>query len=376
MPFLRCRFLALVGLMCVIATWTSSAWAHEAGLSRGRYELALGRLDAHLTFANAELANALPAVDSDANGTISSAELAAGATAVRRDLAERFVVSADGIVCPISTVSAHLTEQDGIGIDIVVDCATMPAKLALHCGFLEILSSSHHHVAIVSVEGRDMPETIVVVGNTDVVVDLRTAPRPTNDFLGFVRLGVEHILTGYDHLVFLLGLILLGGRARSLVAALTAFTVAHSLSLALAVLRLWMPRPALIEPAIALSIAYVGLENIVLLRRQKQTKHEAWVPTDPASGRWRITFPFGLIHGFGFAGALVEIGLPRARASYALLAFNIGVELGQLAVLALVFPLLVWARRFPAVMEPATKYANFAIVAAGMIWFVLRVIAI
>ena len=90
-------------------------------------------------------------------------------------------------------------------------------------------------------------------------------------------------------------------------------------------------------------------------------------------GRFRITFPFGLVHGFGFAGALAEIGLPRARVPGALLAFNLGVELGQLAVLALVLPLLTWARRNPFVRGRATTAANVAIVIAGVIWFVARV---
>src|SRR5262249_30813916 len=113
-----------------------------------------------------------------------------------------------------------------------------------------------------------------------------------------LKLGVEHILTGADHLVFLLGLILVGGRWRSLVGVVSAFTLAHSITLALAALSVFAPSPRIVEPAIALSIAYVGVENLFV---------------KDASKRWRITFPFGLIHGFGFAGALREIALPRAE---------------------------------------------------------------
>ena len=133
-----------------------------------------------------------------------------------------------------------------------------------------------------------------------------------------LKLGVEHILTGADHLVFLLGLILVGGSLRSLVGVVTAFTLAHSITLALAALSIFAPSPRLVEPAIALSIAYVGVENLFV---------------NDASKRWRITFPFGLIHGFGFAGALREIALPRAQLPIALVSFNLGVELGQLGVL-------------------------------------------
>ena len=113
-----------------------------------------------------------------------------------------------------------------------------------------------------------------------------------------LKLGVEHILTGADHLVFFFGLILVGRRLRSLIGVVSAFTVAHSITLALAALSIFAPSPRLVEPAIALSIAYVGVENLFV--------HDA-------SKRWRITFPFGLIHGFGFAGALREIALPRAQ---------------------------------------------------------------
>ena len=156
--------------------------------------------------------------------------------------------------------------------------------------------------------------------------------------VSFLRMGIEHILTGYDHLVFLFGLVLIGGRLRSLVGAVTAFTVAHSITLALAVLGVWAPSPRIVEPAIALSIVWVGIENFFVKN---------------AEGRWRITFPFGLIHGFGFAGALREIELPRARVPLALVSFNLGVEVGQLAVMAVVVPLILdapeaaggWGRR-------------------------------
>src|SRR5205814_169801 len=100
------------------------------------------------------------------------------------------------------------------------------------------------------------------------------------------RLGVQHILTCYDHLVFLLGLILVGGRFRSIMVVITAFTVAHSITLGMAALQIVAPSTRLVEPAIALSIAYIGVEN--------------WYVQN-ASRRWMITFPFGLIHGFGFA---------------------------------------------------------------------------
>jgi hydrogenase/urease accessory protein HupE len=172
-------------------------------------------------------------------------------------------------------------------------------------------------------------------------------------------MGIEHILLGYDHLVFLLGLVLVGGKWRELIWVVTAFTIAHSITLALAALGIWAPSPRIIEPAIALSIAYVGVENFFVA---------------DAGKRWRITFPFGLIHGFGFAGALAELGLPRAQVPVALLAFNLGVELGQLAVMALVVPLVLYLRKREAFRDKGVKAISTLIVVAGTVWFVLRVV--
>jgi hydrogenase/urease accessory protein HupE len=175
-----------------------------------------------------------------------------------------------------------------------------------------------------------------------------------------LKLGVEHILTGADHLVFLFGLILVGGRVRSIALAVTAFTVAHSITLALAALSIFAPSPRLVEPAIALSIAYVGVENFFV--------------TD-ARRRWRITFPFGLIHGFGFASALREIALPRAQVPVALVSFNLGVELGQLGVLAIVLPLVLAARRAPWFGDRGVRLASLAIAVGGAVLFVTRLVA-
>lgn len=174
-----------------------------------------------------------------------------------------------------------------------------------------------------------------------------------------VKLGVEHILTGFDHLVFLLGLILVGGRLRSLIGVISAFTLAHSITLALAALSVFAPSPRLVEPAIALSIAYVGIENLFVTDARK---------------RWRITFPFGLIHGFGFAGALRQIALPRAQVPIALVSFNGGVELGQLAVLSLALPLVLALRRAPWFGERGVKVVSVAIAAGGAALFVVRLV--
>ena len=137
----------------------------------------------------------------------------------------------------------------------------------------------------------------------------------------------------------------------------TAFTAAHSITLGLAALGGWAPSPRLVEPCIALSIAYVGIEN--------------WFARD-ARGRWRVTFPFGLVHGFGFAGALREIALSRAEIPTALFAFNLGVEVGQVAVLLIALPLVLVAGKKDVWERIGMRACTAAIALAGIVWFVVR----
>lgn len=151
----------------------------------------------------------------------------------------------------------------------------------------------------------------------------------------YFALGVEHILTGLDHLSFVLGLLLLIGPSLRLLKAVTAFTVAHSITLALTALGFIAPRPALIEALVALSILFLALELI----RQRQGGSSLTIRHP-----WAIAFIFGLMHGCAFAGALAEVGLPKGAAAPALLLFNLGVEAGQIAFIATVLA-AVWAGR-------------------------------
>ena len=357
------RLVFLITLLVACVSFARDAAAHQTGLSRGRYDLHDAVLDAHVVFANPELARTLVDLDGDRDGALSAAEIERGSGVISRELIARTSVLGDGVACPLTLLGASLTEQDGVDVHFEARCASRPSKVVVHCGFVDALSSSHRHIAVALTNADEATarETVVVRGNMDVVIG-----GGDGSFRALFFLGIEHILTGYDHLLFLFGLIVMGGRVRSIVAALTAFTVAHSISLALAALGVWAPSPSFVEPAIALSIAYVGAEN--LWRARKQPTNE-----NPAHDRWRITFPFGLIHGFGFAGALTEIGLSRARIPGALLAFNLGVEVGQLGVLAVVFPLMGWARKFAFVRGRGTEVTNVAIVIAGVVWFVMRV---
>jgi hydrogenase/urease accessory protein HupE len=181
----------------------------------------------------------------------------------------------------------------------------------------------------------------------------------------YLKLGIEHILLGFDHLLFVLGLILLSSTVRQLVTSVTSFTAAHSITLAAAALGVVHVPPAPVEAAIALSIAFVAAE--ILRARQGRASLASRAP-------WLVAFAFGLLHGFGFAGALSEIGMPMGHIPEALLFFNIGVEVGQLLFVAAVLALWKVVRLARA---PLPRWAALAppylIGSLAMFWMFQRV---
>jgi hydrogenase/urease accessory protein HupE len=187
----------------------------------------------------------------------------------------------------------------------------------------------------------------------------------TERALAYLRLGVQHILLGADHLLFVLGLLLLVASTGMLVRTITAFTLAHSITLAVATLG-WADAPALpLNATIALSILFLGPEVVRTWRGETSfTIRHPWV----------VAFAFGLLHGFGFATGLAQMGLPRAEIPLALLLFNVGVELGQLAFMALVL-LLVRAFRTLEIRWPvmAQRLPGYAVGSLGAFWTIQRV---
>jgi hydrogenase/urease accessory protein HupE len=179
----------------------------------------------------------------------------------------------------------------------------------------------------------------------------------------YTVLGVEHILTGFDHLLFVLGLLLLVGFQRRLVWTITAFTAAHSITLALASLGILTLRPPPVEATIALSIVLVAVEAL----HSRQTLARRW----PAA----LAFLFGLVHGLGFAGALKEVGLPQHQLFTALLTFNAGVEIGQLMAVGAALLVVRLLRRWP-VMQQARVPLLYGIGSMAAYWSWLRIAAI
>ncbi|GAA0519265.1 HupE/UreJ family protein [Deinococcus depolymerans] len=187
--------------------------------------------------------------------------------------------------------------------------------------------------------------------------------------LTFIREGVHHIFIGPDHILFVLALVLLGGRTRTQVKIVTAFTAAHSVTLALATLNAVQLPDRLVESVIALSIVVVGLHDLRVLRR---TSPRVAPTRDP---RAALAFAFGLIHGFGFASVLREQTLPADAATWSLAAFNVGVEVGQLCILLVAAAALHLLRRAgPHITRTSLRVTATAITATGGVWFLQRLL--
>ncbi|MCS6899392.1 MAG: HupE/UreJ family protein [Myxococcales bacterium] len=363
----RCAKPVTWGITLLVGLAGTTAEAHQAGLSRGIYRVERLRLVSEMTFQNGELAAAIPEADVNRDGTLSEEELRAAHPHIESLLVRHLEVRGDDRACPGALSSARLVEGDGIEVRTYHECAAEPRSWTVELGYLERLSRGHRQLSSLEA-GKDTSDAVTYAESRVLQLTPGTAPAgsaPTTPRKAerttpgaLFLLGVEHILTGYDHLIFLLGLVLVGGRLRSMVAVVTAFTVAHSLTLALAAWGLWSLAARLVEPAIALSIAYVGVENFFV---------------KDAEGRWRITFPFGLIHGFGFAGALTEIQLPQQQLAPALLLFNLGVEVGQLAAMVPMLGVLALLHRSSWFLRHGVRLLSAGIVAAGLIWFVVRV---
>ncbi|MBO0720742.1 MAG: HupE/UreJ family protein [Blastocatellia bacterium] len=177
----------------------------------------------------------------------------------------------------------------------------------------------------------------------------------------FIPGGVYHIFTGPDHILFIVGLLLLGGSLMRLLSIVTAFTIAHSITLSLAALDLLNPPARLVEPAIALSIVYVGIDNLMVGKTGRDV-------------RPLIAFFFGLVHGFGFAGVLKEFGLPSRALGWSLFSFNFGVEIGQVCIVVVVATMLAALRNRDKVLgERIALCGSIGVILAGCYWFITRV---
>ena len=219
--------------------------------------------------------------------------------------------------------------------------------------------------ALLRVAPLGRPVQSLQITALESVVTIAARPVRGQVFRSYFVIGAEHILVGWDHLLFVIALVLLVQRGWAVIGAATAFTVSHSITLGASVLGFAGLPQAPVEALIALSIVFLAVELV-------QTERTTWTQRWP----WLVAFAFGLLHGFGFAGALSEIGLPQGEVPISLLAFNLGVEAGQILIIAAVLAMRgIVTRLAPKAEEPALKIATYAIGIIASYWLIDRVIA-
>jgi len=282
---------------------------------------------------------------------------AAAAEQVAEELRQRVAIDDVGKPCRPgrAVIQGSRLGDAGLTLELTLRCPAPPSRLAITDEWSSLLGEHHQTLARIE-RGDTVHEVTFSAQSRQAVVELAAAPRRG----GFLLLGVSHVLSGYDHMLFLVALLLRGGRLLSLLKIITAFTVAHSVTLALAVLRVMTVPERLVESVIAASIVWVAIENLV--------------STTPPKRRWLVAFGFGLVHGLGFASALAPLGLHRTELAAALLLFNLGVECGQAVVVVALLPILLWVYRRH--WEPFVVRAGSAVLGMlALVWFVERLLA-
>ena len=266
------------------------------------------------------------------------------------------VVRVDGSPCRPGRIAIQDVGAGKALLDYALHCPAAPGGLELEENWTHLFGEHYQTIATIrSPQGGG--EHLLGEGAASVLVDLGT-PGPTG-LAGFVRLGVEHILTGYDHLLFLFALLVGASSFWRVLGIASMFTIAHSITLSLAVLGLVHAPSAVVEPLIAASIIWVAAVENMLGRGR------LW-------RRYAVTFIFGLVHGLGFADALSPLALAGWPLVRALAGFNLGVEFGQAIAIGLVFPIMFVINRLAAAVL-VYRYASLAVAAAGAYWLVERI---
>jgi hydrogenase/urease accessory protein HupE len=353
-------------LPALLTLWSLAAplEAHDPGLSSATLWLQHEALKATLTFSQADIEALLP-MDLDGDGRVSESEFEQTRPVIERFAREGVQVSLDDeSVTPAELSAARTADQRGGNIEIQLRFPVKvgASRLSLRNVLLRDLPLGHRHYVQLFDDGANLAgEALLDRTNDTFEISLARgdSAASTRSFGDFFTLGMRHILTGYDHLLFLFGLLVVGMSLGSAARIITSFTVAHSITLALATFGLVRLSPAVVEPLIALSITYVGFENI--LRRNLDR-------------RWLLTFAFGLIHGLGFASVLREMGVgaTAAGALRPLLAFNLGVETGQIGIAGMALPLILYAGRRPGPALYLRPVASVGVIAMGTWWLFQR----
>jgi len=334
------------------------ATAHPVPFSYLDLQLGNDGIDVSLTIHIFDLAHDLQITPIER--LLDSSVLSAQDASIKSLLMSRLKLSADGReLQPVWMPPDILAERQSVRFHLRFNTGSSPGNVSVST---LMFPYDPMHQTFVNVYEADTltSQTILDASHTTTEYFAGTRQGVFAVVRKFIPAGIHHILIGPDHLLFLVGLLLLGGSIRKLALVVTSFTVAHSITLSLAALNILTPPARFIEPAIALSIVYVGADNLLA---QNGRDVRAW-----------IAFAFGFIHGFGFANVLREMELPRRALGWSLFSFNFGVEIGQLLVVVAVASAFAalrsrseWARR------RLVFAGSVVVIAAGSFWFIQRV---
>jgi hydrogenase/urease accessory protein HupE len=358
----RAAILAVLPLLLPL----QYAKAHDPGLSSLTIRQSPNSLAATLTLAVKDAAQ-VAELDQDHDGIVTQVEFAHTRSQLETAVARQLCIVADGKVVRAQSVCSGLDKRNNVDVHLNFD-AVVFSTLEIQSKIIASLPFGHRqYLQVQNSRGETIFERLLSAAADRAIVQVpRTSANasifePVRSFTNFLSLGVKHILTGYDHLLFLFGLLLVARGFFSSLGIITSFTIAHSITLALATLDLVQIPSRIVEPLIAASIVFVGIEN--LLRG------------DIPKARRVVPFGFGLIHGFGFASALREAGIGSGTGGILLplFSFNLGVELGQIMVAALALPIIWKLRENPMFIARWAPACSAAVVLLGSFWFVQRV---
>jgi len=352
-------FLLALALLCSHGL----AWGHATQLSSSRIEVAEHGAAVELEINARDLDFALKSALLTADGTISQAGLTAARPAIEAYVLEHTRLA----VAPSADCRGAVEEMRPKGDHLLVgvrwNCPPINGDLTYRVTLFQEIDAASRHM--VTASGAVKMVGLLAVANPELVL-AASRSNVWRVMWHYLLAGIEHIAIGYDHIAFLIAVIVWGRKLWPLVKVVTAFTIAHSITLSLAVLDIVRLPSLLVETLIALSIVYVAAENFFV----RDMRHRAW-----------ITFGFGLIHGFGFASVLRDYGLPQDALVPALAAFNVGVEVGQIVIVGIAFALFLAARRLfgdakgevPA-MRTMPLALSGAILLLGLYWTIERVL--
>ena len=349
------------------------AEAHKPSDSYLRFRVEDARIVGQWDIALRDLEQAI-GLDADGDGEITWGELRARQGDIAAYALARLAISGDDKPCPLG-VSGHQVDHHSDGayavLNFAAQCAAAPAELAI--GYSLFFDFDAQHKGLLNLEYQGRTQSLVFTPEHPQQRFVLGEISAARQFLSYGGEGVWHIWIGYDHILFLVSLllpaVLLRERrhwepvARFRVAfwdvfkIVTSFTVAHSITLSLAALGVISLPTRLVESAIAASVVLAALNNLWPLVGGK---------------RWVVAFAFGLVHGFGFASVLAELGLPRDALVLALVGFNLGVEAGQLCIVAAFLPFAYWLRATAFYRLAVLGGGSVAIAAVALIWLAER----